>query len=252
MMFQEVPFLDRFEAAARAGFTAVEYLFPYEWEPRVLAQKLREYGLIQALFNLPAGDFAAGERGLAALPGREAEFLAGLERALAYAEALGNTRIHAMAGLVPEELDPVALEPIYKENIARAAARAAERGLTLLIGPINHRSMPGYLLRTQGRAARIIVEIGAANLKLQFDCFHCQMEEGAVSLPLREHFPITGHYQIAGVRERHEPDMGELNYAYFFRLMDDLGYDGFAGCGYIPAGDTAAGLAWMRTLTRGA
>lgn len=246
MMFTEHPFLERFAAAKKCGFTAVEFLFPYAYRPEELAAQLHEHGLSQALFNLPPGDWEAGERGIACLPGREGEFLRGIEQGIGYAKALKNTRVHAMAGLLPADLPFAQAESIYMTNIAKAAEMLAPHGLTLCLEPINHRSMPGYFLHRQGQAAEYIKTIGATNIKLQFDVFHVQMEEGCVALKLQEFFPITGHYQIAGVPERHEPDTGEINYNYLFALMDSLGYTGFVGCEYNPAAATADGLGWLK------
>ena len=246
MMFTEVPFLQRFAEAARCGFKAVEYLFPYAWPAEDLDALLREHQLTQALFNLPPGDWDKGERGMACLPGREAEFLAAVEQGIAYAKVLGNTRVHAMAGLMPANVPHDVLESTYKNNVAKAAQMLAPHGLTLCLEPINHRSMPGYFLHTQGQAARYISALGQPNIALQFDVFHVQMEEGCIALKWKEFLPIIGHCQIAGVPQRHEPDTGEINYAYLFQLMDDTGYKGFVGCEYNPAGDTAAGLGWLK------
>lgn len=245
MMFCELPFSERFAAAARCGFTAVEYLFPYEYAPEELAKLLRVNGLAQALFNLPAGDWNAGERGLGCLPGRETEFMAGVELGIQYAKILGNSRVHAMAGIVPTGVPMSELEATYKRNMAAAARKLAEHGLTLCLEPINQRSMPGYFLHTQAQAVRYMADMAEPNIRLQFDVFHVQMEEGCVTLKLREFFPLIGHIQVAGVPDRHEPDTGELKYSYIFQLMDELGYEGFVGCEYVPAGDTAAGLGWL-------
>lgn len=246
MMFTEHGFMDRFAAAARCGFKAVEYLFPYPYEPGALAEKLREHGLKQALFNLPPGNWEEGERGMACLPGRDEEFVAAVEKGIQYAKALGNTRVHAMAGMTPTGVPYDVLESTYKQNISVAARMLAPHGLTLCIEPINQRSMPGYFLRTQGQAVQYINDMGQPNIKLQFDVFHVQMEEGCVALKWKEFLPHIGHCQIAGVPERHEPDTGELNYDYIFSMMDKSGYQGFVGCEYNPAGDTAAGLGWLK------
>lgn len=253
MLFTEVPFLDRFAKAAQCGFTAVEYLFPYDYAAKELAAQLHTHRLTQALFNLPPGDWEKGERGIACLPDREEEYLQGVTRAISYAQALGNSCVHSMAGLIPNNLPYDVTEATYLSNIATAAKMVAEHGLTLCIEPINHRSMPGYFLHRQGQAAEYIAGLSAQgihNVRLQFDVFHVQMEEGCVSLKMREFFPITGHYQIASVPERHEPDRGEINYTTIFTLMDELGYEGFVGCEYNPAGDTAAGLSWFAPYTQ--
>ncbi|SHN71922.1 2-oxo-tetronate isomerase [Desulfovibrio litoralis] len=252
MMFNEYKFEDRFSAAADAGFKAVEYLFPYDFEPDFLAKQLEKNNLTQALFNLYPGNWEKGERGLACLPGREDEFIKSVEKAIPYAKAFSCQRLHAMAGLTPQGIEKATLLKTYKENIAQAANLLKPHGITLCLEPINQRSMPGYFLNKQGDAVEIIKELntehGTDNVKLQFDCFHCQMEEGAVSLKLREFFPYTAHYQIAGVPERHEPNTGELNYAYIFNLIDELGYQGYIGCEYIPLAKTVDGLSWFTAL----
>ena len=250
MMFTEVPFLDRFAAAAAAGFDGVEYLFPYDHPAEEVKAALDAAGLEQALFNLPPGDFAKGERGLAALPGREAEFAAALDKALHYAEVIGARRLHCMAGLIGEGNDRAAFERTYRANLALAAAKAAPSGITIVIEPINTRSIPGYFINHQGEGRRIIEAVGAPNLKLQFDFFHCQIMEGDLAMRLRAHFDIVDHVQVAGVPERHEPDTGEVNYGYLFALLDELGYTGWVGCEYMPKGRTEDGLGWFQPYRR--
>ncbi|MCM5680786.1 hydroxypyruvate isomerase family protein [Schlegelella sp. S2-27] len=252
MMYTEHAFLERFAAAAADGFQAVEFLFPYEHAPAELVARLREHGLTQALFNLPPGDWAAGERGMAALPGREEEFAASVRQGLAYAQALGCKRVHAMAGLVPEGVDRQQLRAVYVANLRQAAAELAPHGITLLIEPINTRDMPGYFLNRQQQAHDIVAEVGAPNLKVQMDLYHCQIMEGDLATRLRHHLPQVGHVQIAGVPERHEPDAGEVNYPYLFALMDQLGYDGFVGCEYRPRAGSSVGLGWLRAATAAA
>ncbi|MEX8521012.1 MAG: 2-oxo-tetronate isomerase [Leptothrix sp. (in: b-proteobacteria)] len=244
-LYTELPFLDRFAAAAADGFKAVEYLFPYEHPPEVLAELLHRHGLVQALFNLPPGDWAAGERGLATLPGREAEFAAGVEQALVYAQALRCQRLHAMAGIVPAGVDAEALRATYVGNLRAAAARLAPFGITLLIEPINTRDMPGYYLNYQQQAHELVAEVGAANLQVQMDIYHCQIMEGDVSTKLRRHLAGIGHVQIASVPLRQEPGSGELDDRYLFRLLDELGYQGFLGCEYRPRAGSSAGLDWF-------
>ncbi|PVY70179.1 hydroxypyruvate isomerase [Cupriavidus alkaliphilus] len=246
MMYQEHAFLDRFAAAAADGFQAVEYLFPYEHPAAELRARLDANGLAQALFNAPPGDWAAGERGLAALPGREAEFRGSIGRALEYAGVIGNDRIHVMAGLVPADADPARCRDAYLENLAFAANAAAAQGVTVLIEPINTRDMPGYFLNRQDDGQAICKEVGAANLKVQFDCYHCQIVEGDVAMKLRRDFAGIGHIQIAGVPERHEPDLGELHYPYLFDVIDALGYAGWIGCEYRPRAGTSEGLGWLK------
>ncbi len=248
MMFNEVPFLQRFAAAAQAGFRAVEFLFPYDHAPGEIAAQLQANRLQNVLFNMPPGDWAAGERGLAALPGREQEFRAGVAQALAYAQALGTPRLHAMAGLLPAGADPARHRATFIDNLRYACAEAAQHGITVLIEPINTRDMPGYFLNTQADAHAIREEVGAANLKVQMDLYHVQIVEGDIAMKIRRYLPHVGHIQIAGVPERHEPDTGEVNYGYLFRLLDELGYAGWLGCEYRPARGTAQGLGWMKAL----
>lgn len=246
MMFNEVPFPQRFAAAARAGFRAVEFLFPYDYPPAEVAGWLREAGLESVLFNLPPGDWGAGERGLAALPGRESEFRAGVARALEYAQALGTPRLHAMAGLVPEGVSRAACLETYIENLRHAARELARHGRTLLIEPINGRDMPGYFLQTQAEAHAIREAVAEPNLKVQMDFYHAQIVEGDLATTFRKCFDGIGHVQIASVPERHEPDDGEVNYPYLFGLLDRLGYAGWVGCEYRPRGRTEDGLGWLR------
>jgi hydroxypyruvate isomerase len=246
MMYTEQPFLDRFAAAAADGFRAVEYLFPYEHAPGDIASRLREHGLTQALFNLPPGDFAKGERGIAALPGREAEFAASVETALTYARATGCTRLHAMAGIAPHDADLEAMRATYVANLRLAARQFAPHGITLLIEPINTRDMPGYFLSLQHAAHDVVAEVGAPNLKVQMDLYHCQIMEGDLERKIERWLPGVGHFQIAGVPQRHEPDTGEVNYAYLFERLDALGWTGFIGCEYRPRAGTREGLGWWR------
>jgi hydroxypyruvate isomerase len=257
LLYPEHAFLDRFGAAARDGFAAVEYLFPYAHAPGLLAARLAEHGLQQVLFNAPPGDWDAGERGLACLPGREDEFRRSLDEALRYAEALRCPRIHLMAGLAPADADRAALQACYEANLAWAARHATGSGVHLLIEPINTRDMPGYFLNRQDEAHRIVQAIGAPHLQVQMDLYHCQITEGDVAMKLRRYLPTgrVGHLQIAGVPERHEPSLGELNHAYLFEVIDEVsaacGWQGWIGCEYRPAlgaqpGGTSQGLAWMR------
>lgn len=246
MMYNEHAFLDRFAAAAADGFQAVEYLFPFEHPASEIRRRLDDNGLVQALFNAPPGNWAAGERGTAALPGREAEFREGFAQALEYAAVLGNDRVHVMAGIVPADADHARCRAVYLENLAYAAASAAAHGMTVLMEPINTRDMPGYFLSRQDDAHTIREQVGAANLRVQFDCYHCQIMEGDLAVKLRRDFAGIGHIQIAGVPERHEPDTGELNYPYLFDVIDGLGYTGWIGCEYRPRAGTSAGLGWLK------
>jgi hydroxypyruvate isomerase len=244
MLFPELPFLDRFGAAARAGFDAVEFLFPYDHPPEAIADRLAEHKLTQALFNLPPGNWGAGERGMASLPGREAEFREGVETALRYQRATGCGRVHMMAGLADPN-DPANVAR-YCEALRHLCGEAG--AVQVMIEPINARDMPGYFLNDFNRAADLIADLDLPNLKLQFDIYHRQIIHGDVLTGLRDLMPIIGHVQIAAVPRRNEPGTGELNDHLLLTELDALGYQGFVGCEYRPAGDTVAGLTWMRAF----
>jgi hydroxypyruvate isomerase len=262
LMYAELPFLERFAAAASDGFTAVEYLFPYAWPAHVLAQQLKDHGLQQVLINAPPGgatrdEMAAawdqGERGTASVPGREAEFKAGVLQALHYAQALQCRQIHVMAGLVVPSVQTGAQQATYVANLRWAAHAGAAVGCQVLIEPINTRDVPGYFLTHQAQAHAVLAQVGSDHLKVQMDLYHCQIMEGDVATKLRQYIPggAVAHIQIAGVPERHEPDTGELHYPYLFGLLDALGYAGWLGCEYRPrlgtqAGATRNGLGWLR------
>lgn len=246
-LFTELPFLDRFAAASAAGFRAVEFAFPYDHPPAVVAERLAAAHLENPVFNLPPGDWAAGERGLACLPGREAEFRRSVATALDYARALGTPRLHAMAGAVPPGVSRAACERTYIANLRYAAEALAPSGITLLIEPINTRDMPGYFLNTQAQAAAICDAVGLPNIGLLMDCYHMQIVEGDLATKLRQYASRCGHVQIAGVPERHEPDTGEVRYSYLFRLLDEIGYPGWIGCEYHPARTTPEGLGWFKS-----
>jgi 2-dehydrotetronate isomerase len=269
MMYPELPFLDRFEAAARDGFKAVEYLFPYAYDANELRARLNANGLQQVLFNAPPGGvdaasidaaWAAGERGTACVPGREAEFRSGFALALSYTRVLACPRVHAMVGLIADHTTGEAAEATMRKaaqatlisNLKWAASEAAKEGVDVLIEPINTRDIPRFFLNRQDHAHEIVDAVGASNLKVQMDLYHCQIVEGDVAMKIRKYFPTgrVGHFQIAGVPERHEPNIGELNYAYLFDVIDSLGYDGWIGCEYKPKrggelGGTSVGLGWM-------
>ncbi|MFC9500777.1 2-oxo-tetronate isomerase [Streptomyces sp. NPDC056982] len=245
-LYPEHDFPDRFAAAAADGFEAVEYLFPYAYEATELRRRLDAHGLQQVLFNAPPGDWDAGERGIAALPGREAEVREGVDRALEYAAALDCPRVHMMAGLVPQNADPAPYRATYLSNLAYAAERAATVGVDILIEPINGRDMPGYFLSRQADAHAVVKEVGAPNLKVQLDLYHCQIVEGDLTATLRRDLPTgrVAHLQIAGVPDRHEPDAGELNLRHLMSVVDELGFDGWIGCEYFPKAGTSEGLGW--------
>ena len=267
MMYTDLAFLDRFEAAAQDGFTAVEYLFPYAHAANELAARLKAHNLKQVLFNAsPGGTDAAsiakawgdsGSKGTACVPGRQAEFKAGVLLALRYAQALHCPRIHLMAGLIPDGLSREDVQGTYISNLRWAASQAAQAGLDVLMEPINTRDIPRFFLNRQDHAHEIIGLVGAANLKVQMDLYHCQIVEGDVAMKIRKYLPTgnVGHFQIAGVPERHEPDLGEMNYPYLFDLIDEVsqqcGWDGWVGCEYRPKksgqhGGTSAGLGWLK------
>ena len=249
LMFNEWSFLERFDAAARAGFKAVEFLFPYDHSPDEIARRLSDNGLTLALFNLPAGDWAAGERGLAALVGREEEFRSGIDRALDYVAATGAKQVHVMAGIA--DRSSVEAQSIYRRRVATVAERFGRAGVTVMIEPINSRDMPGYFLNDFGFAAGLIGELALPNLKLQFDVYHRQIIHGDVTVALRKLMPIIGHVQVASVPSRNEPAGEELNYDFVFRTLESLGYAGFVGCEYMPRAGTLAGLGWMTAATAG-
>ena len=248
MMFNEHDFPNRFAAAAKAGFDAVEFLFPYDYSPAEVAQWHKENNLKNVLFNLPPGDWAAGERGIAALPGREAEFRAGVAKAIDYALALGTPQLHMMAGLVPAGSDMAIHRKTYLENMKFAAQALAKHNLTLLLEPINTRDMPGYFLNTQVQAHELRVESGEPNVKVQMDFYHAQIMEGDLAETFKKYFKDIGHTQIASVPKRNEPDDGEVNYPYLYQLLDEMGYEGYVGCEYRPKGKTEDGLAWFKAL----
>jgi 2-dehydrotetronate isomerase len=265
MMYPDLPFLDRFEAAAKDGFKAVEYLFPYAFPAQELAARLKANGLQQVLFNTPSGGmqtdefaqaWASGSRGTASVPGREAEFRTGFEQALVYAEALNCPRIHAMVGLRAEGASAEAADATLVSNLQWAAAQAAKVGRDVLVEPINTRSVPGFHLNRQDHAHRIVQAVGAANVKVQMDLFHCQIVEGDLSAKIAQYLPTgqVGHFQIAEVPDRHEPGTGEVNWTHIFQVIDQVsaecGWDGWIGCEYNPAdataGGTSRGLSWAR------
>ena len=253
LLYPELDFLARFEAAAKDGFKAVEFLFPYAFASHEIAARLTGNGLQQVLFNAPPGDWDVGERGLACLPDRDAQFRAGVDAALDYAAALNCPRVHVMAGLRPAHGAHEMHDATYISRMRWAAAQAAQRGVDLMIEPINTRDMPLYYLNRQEQAHAVLDAVDAPNLKVQMDLYHCQIVEGDLAMKLRRYLPTgrIGHIQIAGVPQRNEPDLGELNYPYLISVLDELGYTGWVGCEYRPhaglkAGGTSAGLGWLK------
>lgn len=244
MMFSEVPFLDRFERAAGAGFKAVEFQFPYDHSPNDIAARLKDNNLQLVLFNMPPGDWDSGDRGMASIPGREAEFMTAVDNSLQYAKAMGCHQIHMMAGIPPVGVSDALASDTYLRNLEIAAATCRSEGVNVLIEPLNQTDMPGYFLNRQQQAIDLIASVEEANVGLQMDLYHCLMTEGNPARLLRDNFSHISHIQIAGVPGRHEPDVGEMKYTDLIALIDELGYGGFIGCEYFPAGETTAGLGW--------
>ena len=245
MLFNEVGFLDRFAAARRAGFAGVEYLFPYDHDAAEIRARLDEHGLTQVLHNLPAGNWGAGERGIACHPDRVAEFDDGVARAVQYAAALGCTQLNCLAGIAPAGLDPGRGRAVLVGNLRGAARRLQDAGIRLLIEPINTRDIPGFFLRTTAQALEIIDEVGSDNLFLQYDVYHMQIMEGDLANTLQKNLARIAHVQIADNPGRHEPGTGEINYDFLFDFLDRIGYRGWIGCEYKPTAATEAGLGWM-------
>jgi len=247
MLFNERPFLDRFEAAAKAGFRAVEFLFPYEYPADDLAARLHTHRLELVLHNLPAGKWAAGERGIACHPDRVAEFQDGVGEAVRYARTLGVKQLNCLAGIAPAGVDPERMRATFIANLKFAAAAFKSAGLRLLTEPINTYDIPGFYLNHTQQALDIIAATGADNLFLQYDIYHMQRMEGELANTMRKHLARIGHMQLADNPGRNEPGTGEINYGYLFRVLDEIGYTGWIGCEYRPATTTEAGLSWLRS-----
>ncbi|MDF2999166.1 MAG: hyi [Xanthobacteraceae bacterium] len=248
MLYNEVPFLDRFEKAASAGFAGVEYLFPYDFAAEDLVARLKANGLKQVLHNLPAGNWGAGERGIAIFPDRVEEFRAGVDKAITYATALGCPQVNVLAGIVPTGADKAELHKTFVENLKYAAPRIKDAGLKLLIEPINTRDIPGFFLNYTKQAKDIIAEVGSDNLFIQYDIYHMQIMEGDLARTIEANLSQIAHIQLADNPGRNEPGTGEINYNFLFRHLDAIGYAGWVGCEYKPKGDTTAGLGWLKTL----
>src|SRR6478736_6305019 len=244
MLFNELPFLDRFAAAKAAGFMGVEYLFPYDFEIAVLAELLEQHGLTQVLHNLPAGNWAAGERGIAILPDRVAEFRDGVLRAIDYAKALDCRQLNCLVGVTPADVDKAELRSVLIENLRFAADVLAKRRIQLLIEPINTRDIPGFFVNRTEQAAEIISEVGSENLFIQYDIYHMQVMEGDIAPTLQKHLARIAHIQLADNPGRNEPGTGEINYPFLFRYLDQIGYRGWIGCEYKPKKTTVEGLGW--------
>ena len=245
MMFTELPFLDRFAAAAGAGFKAVEFLFPYDFDKKQIAELLTGNGLTLVLHNLPAGNWAAGERGIGCHPTRVAEFRDGVERAIEYATTLSCPRVNCLAGILPEGVSADAARETLVENLRYAAAKLESANILLLLEPVNSRDIPGFFVDRTRPALEIIRDVASANLKLQYDIYHAQVLEGDLARTIETEFEHIGHIQLADNPGRHEPGTGEINYPYLFRRIDELGYTGWIGCEYKPRTTTTAGLGWL-------
>lgn len=249
LLFTEHPFTDRFAAAAAAGFAAVECQFPYAWDKHVLAEALRLNKLTMVLHNLPAGNWAGGERGIACLPERRAEFRAGVAQGIAYAQVLGCRQLNCLAGIAPAGVDDALLRATLIDNLRFAAHALAEVGMRLLVEPINRHDIPGFYLARSDDAIALIDAVGADNLFLQYDIYHAQRSEGELAATIARHLPRIGHMQLADNPGRHEPGSGEINFPWLLRHIDQLGYQGWIGCEYNPAAGTLDGLKWMHALT---
>ena len=250
MLFNEVPFLERFAAAKAAGFEAVEYLFPYAYDKNELAGLLKTHGLKQVLHNLPAGNWEAGERGIACHPGRVEEFRAGVDQAIAYATALGCPQVNCLAGKVPAGVSRDEAHATFVANLKFAADKLKAAGLKLLIEPINSYDIPGFFLNYTAQAAAILDEVGSDNLYIQYDLYHAQRMEGELAATVQKYLPRIAHVQLADNPGRNEPGTGEMNYPFLFRHLDAIGYTGWIGCEYKPKTTTVEGLGWIKNLTK--
>jgi hydroxypyruvate isomerase len=250
MLFGEMPFLDRFAASKAAGFSAVEYLFPYEFEKAALREQLQQHGLTQVLHNLPAGNWAAGERGIAILPDRVDEFRDGVAQAIDYAKALDCRQVNCLVGIAPADADLLALNEVLVNNLRFAADALARHRIRLLIEPINTLDIPGFFLNGTRQAVQVISDVRSENLFVQYDIYHMQVMEGDIARSLQKHLARISHVQLADNPGRNEPGTGEINYPFLFRYLDQIGYRGWIGCEYKPRTTTAEGLGWhaMQTM----
>lgn len=246
MLFNEYDFLDRFEAAAKAGFRGVEYLFPYDYPASDIAQKLTQFGLTQVLFNLPAGNWGAGERGIACHPDRIEEFRAGVDKAIDYAKALNCRQVNCLVGIKPADVSEEDAYQTVVENLKFAAEKLNAQGIRLIMEAINTQDMPGFFVNSTEKALRIVAEVGADNLGYQYDIYHMQIMEGNLARTLKDHQANIAHIQLADNPGRHEPGTGEINYPFLLKHIDDIGYQGWIGCEYVPATTTEAGLGWLK------
>jgi hydroxypyruvate isomerase len=247
MLYNELDFLDRFAAAASSGFEGVEYLFPYAYPKEQIFERLQKYHLKQVLYNLPAGDWAKGERGIACIPTRIGEFQEGVEKAIEYAHVLGCTQVNCLAGIMPAGVDPESARKTLVSNLHFAASKLDAAGIKLLIEPINIFDIPGFSLSTTGQALEIIREVDSNNLYLQYDIYHMQRMEGELANTIKTNIKRIAHIQLADNPGRNEPGTGEINYRFLFSFIDSLGYDGWIGCEYKPKSNTMVGLDWRAT-----
>jgi len=246
MLFKEVDFLDRFERASRADFKGIEFLLPYEWKAAELAERLDKHGLEQVLFNLPAGDWAGGERGIACLPGREGEFQEGVGLAINYAKALRCSRLNCLIGITPKGVLPEKVRQTLVDNLRFAATALGKENITLLIEPLNSQDIPGFYLVHTRDALQLMKEVGHPNIRLQYDIYHMQIMEGNLTKTILDNLPLIAHIQLGDNPGRHEPGTGEINFPNLFRFIDEAGYDGWIGCEYNPADVTEDGLGWVK------
>jgi hydroxypyruvate isomerase len=251
MLFNEMPFLERFAAAAAGGFRGVEYVGPYDYPAEQIAALLHKNGLTQVLFNMPAGNWGKGERGIGCHPDRVGEFQGGVETTISYAKVLGNRQVNCLAGLLPQGVSRDDAEETFVSNLRFAAGELKKAGILLIAEPINHYDMPGFFLNTSSQAIAIFDRVGSGNLKLQYDIYHMQRMEGELAKTIERLFPRIAHFQIAGNPNRTEPDRGEINYPYLYDLIDGLGYEGWIGAEYRPETTTAEGLGWLAAYRHG-
>ncbi len=246
MLFTEYEFMERFEAASNAGFQGVEYLFPYEYDAQAINEKLSEFGLVQVLFNLPAGNWAAGERGIACLPERVEEFRIGVDEAIRYAKVLNCKQLNCLVGIKPDHVSEDDARRTVVENLRYASTQLEAEGISLVVEAINTQDMPGFFLDSTSKTLKVIAEVGGNNLRYQYDIYHMQIMEGNLARTLIEHQGTIGHIQLADNPGRHEPGTGEVNYKYLLKHIDDIDYEGWVGCEYVPTTTTEAGLGWLK------
>lgn len=246
MLFTEVDFLDRFKLASQAGFKAIEYLFPYQWDKQLLADKIKANHLLQTLHNIPAGDWSAGDRGIACIPGREGEFQDGVGKAIEYAKALECPKLNCLAGVPPEDADPEKVRQILVDNLIFAAKALEKEGITMVVEALNNLDVPGFYFVHIEDILTVKREIGQSNIYVQYDVYHMQIMEGNLINTINRNISEIGHIQIADNPGRHEPGTGEINFPNLFKAIDQAGYDGWIGCEYVPATTTAEGLGWVK------